>query len=171
MTEMPFFVARVLIQAGAPVNLTSESYESPLTLSCCGGHAELLLIDAGANIEETNDENYTPLMEAAREGHVHVVKILLENGAQVNATTDETMETALTVAACGGFTLSLEKSVSSCVIPSIDFRFTYFQNFDYDGRTALMKAAKNGFTEIVEFLVTKGVDVGFCFVFSIGSAL
>ncbi|ETN74269.1 ankyrin repeat protein, partial [Necator americanus] len=37
-------VARVLIQAGAPVNLTSESYESPLTLSCCGGHAELVSI-------------------------------------------------------------------------------------------------------------------------------
>nr|CDJ80356.1 Ankyrin and K Homology domain containing protein [Haemonchus contortus] len=134
-------VARILIQAGAPVNLTSESYESPLTLSCCGGHAELakLLIDAGANIEETNDENYTPLMEAAREGHVHVVKILLENGAQVNATTDETMETALTGLYSNGADL----------------------NFDYDGRTALMKAAKNGFVEIVEFLVSKGADVNY----------
>lgn len=28
-----------------------------------------MLLNAGANIEEPNDENYTPLMEAAREGH------------------------------------------------------------------------------------------------------
>ncbi|VDM51908.1 unnamed protein product [Angiostrongylus costaricensis] len=183
-------VARVLIQAGAPVNLTSEAYESPLTLSCCGGHAELakLLIDAGANIEETNDENYTPLMEAAREGYVHVVKVLLENGAEVNATTDETMETALTVAACGGFTLVVlftdlpaDRSVKfrqqmnqALSLASENGHFDVLQvlhsngadlvrfhlyNFDYDGRTALMKAAKNGFTEIVEFLVTKGADV------------
>lgn len=36
-----------------------------------------MLIDAGANIEETNDENYTPLMEAAREGHVVRVEKLI----------------------------------------------------------------------------------------------
>lgn len=28
-----------------------------------------LLLDRGAQIEEPNDEGYTPLMEAAREGH------------------------------------------------------------------------------------------------------
>lgn len=28
-----------------------------------------MLLDAGAYIEEPNDESYTPLMEAAREGH------------------------------------------------------------------------------------------------------
>ncbi|EYC19317.1 hypothetical protein Y032_0024g1015 [Ancylostoma ceylanicum] len=136
-------VARVLIQAGAPVNLTSESYESPLTLSCCGGHAELakLLIDAGANIEETNDENYTPLMEAAREGHVHVVKILLENGAQVNATTDETMETALTVAACGGFTEVLDVLVK------------HGGDLELGTNTPLMEAAQEGHASTVNYIL------------------
>ncbi|WKY07621.1 hypothetical protein Q1695_007241 [Nippostrongylus brasiliensis] len=136
-------VARILIQAGAPVNLTSESYESPLTLSCCGGHAELakLLIDAGANIEETNDENYTPLMEAAREGHVHVVKILLENGAQVNATTDETMETALTVAACGGFTEVLDVLVKNG------------GDLGLGTNTPLMEAAQEGHASTVNYIL------------------
>ncbi|KAK6746821.1 hypothetical protein RB195_000214 [Necator americanus] len=136
-------VARVLIQAGAPVNLTSESYESPLTLSCCGGHAELakLLIDAGANIEETNDENYTPLMEAAREGHVHVVKILLENGAQVNATTDETMETALTVAACGGFTEVLDVLVK------------HGGDLELGTNAPLMEAAQEGHASTVNYIL------------------
>lgn len=28
-----------------------------------------MLLDAGAHLEEPNDESYTPLMEASREGH------------------------------------------------------------------------------------------------------
>ena len=47
--------------------------------------------------------SYTPLMEAAREGHEDVVQLLVEHGANVNAQTEETQETALTLAACGGF--------------------------------------------------------------------
>ncbi len=42
-------------------------------------------------------------MEAAREGHEDVVQLLVEHGANVNAQTEETQETALTLAACGGF--------------------------------------------------------------------
>lgn len=50
--------------------MPTDSFESPLTLAACGGHVELamLLLERGANIEEVNDEGYTPLMEAAREG-------------------------------------------------------------------------------------------------------
>lgn len=59
-----------------------DSFESPLTLAACGGHVELanLLIERGANIEEVNDEGYTPLMEAAREGHEEMVALLLSHG-------------------------------------------------------------------------------------------
>ena len=59
-----------------------DSFESPLTLAACGGHTDLalLLIERGAKIEEVNDEGYTPLMEAAREGHEEMVTLLLANG-------------------------------------------------------------------------------------------
>ncbi len=62
--------------------MPADSFESPLTLAACGGHTELakLLIDRGANIEEVNDEGYTPLMEAAREGHEDMVALLLSCG-------------------------------------------------------------------------------------------
>ena len=59
-----------------------DSFESPLTLAACGGHTVLanLLIEYGAIVEEVNDEGYTPLMEAAREGHDEMVAMLLSQG-------------------------------------------------------------------------------------------
>lgn len=42
-------------------------------------------------------------MEAAREGHEEMVGLLLNHGANINAQTEETQETALTLACCGGF--------------------------------------------------------------------
>lgn len=64
------------------VNMPADSFESPLTLAACGGHTDLalLLLERGANIEEVNDEGYTPLMEAAREGHEEMVTLLLAHG-------------------------------------------------------------------------------------------
>jgi ankyrin repeat protein len=65
--------------------MPTDSFESPLTLAACGGHVDLamLLIERGANIEEVNDEGYTPLMEAAREGHEEMVALLLSQGIYV----------------------------------------------------------------------------------------
>jgi len=77
-------------------------------------------------------------MEAAREGHEDVVALLIDqgtgqyllhwvfylsplcSGANINAQTDETQETALTLACCGGFLevvqLLAEKGVYLCVL-------------------------------------------------------
>ena len=66
----------------------------------------MLLLERGANIEEVNDEGYTPLMEASREGHEEMVALLLSQGADINAQTEETQETALTLACCGGMIFS-----------------------------------------------------------------
>ena len=52
---------------------------------------------------QVNDEGYTPLMEASREGHEEMVALLLSQGSDINAQTEETQETALTLACCGGF--------------------------------------------------------------------
>ena len=61
-------------------------------------------------------------MEAAREGHEDVVQLLIEHGANVNTQTEETQETALTLACCGGFMevvqYLIEHGQSTCPNPS-----------------------------------------------------
>jgi len=45
--------------------------------ACAGGHEEVVrtLLDAGANVEDHNENGHTPLMEAASAGHVGVAKV------------------------------------------------------------------------------------------------
>lgn len=68
--------------AGANINAqTEETQETALTLACCGGFTDVadFLIKAGADIELGAS---TPLMEAAQEGHLELVKyefVLLSN--------------------------------------------------------------------------------------------
>lgn len=72
----------MLCRLGANINAqTEETQETALTLACCGGFLEVadFLIKAGADIELGCS---TPLMEAAQEGHLELVKYLLAAGGQ-----------------------------------------------------------------------------------------
>lgn len=85
-----------------------------------------------------NDEGYTPLMEAAREGHLQVVKSLLKSGAKINAETEETHETALTLAACGGFLEVVECLVSGGA------------DIELGASSPLMEASQEGHYQVVK---------------------
>ncbi|XP_031786072.1 ankyrin repeat and KH domain-containing protein mask isoform X3 [Nasonia vitripennis] len=142
-------VARLLLDSGAQVNMPTDSFESPLTLAACGGHVDLamLLIERGANIEEVNDEGYTPLMEAAREGHEEMVALLLSQGANINAQTEETQETALTLACCGGF------------LEVADFLIKAGADIELGASTPLMEAAQEGHLDLVRYLLETNANV------------
>ncbi len=107
----------------------------------------MLLIERGANIEEVNDEGYTPLMEAAREGHEDMVALLLAQGADLNAQTEETQETALTLACCGGF------------LDVADFLIKAGADIEAGASTPLMEAAQEGHLELVKYLLENKATV------------
>lgn len=74
---------------GADINAqTEETQETALTLACCGGFLEVadFLIKAGADIELGAS---TPLMEAAQEGHLELVRYLIAAGESSFHTIDE----------------------------------------------------------------------------------
>ncbi len=50
---------------------------TPLMYACASGHIQTVrvLLDAGANVEDHNENGHTPLMEAASAGHVEVAKV------------------------------------------------------------------------------------------------
>lgn len=50
---------------------------TPLMYACASGHEPCVrvLLEAGANVEDHNENGHTPLMEAASAGHVSVAKV------------------------------------------------------------------------------------------------
>lgn len=97
-----------------------------------------LFLKAGMNPNAKNREGQTALQLAAREGRVPIVKVLLDNGADVNP--------ALPWAAAHGqaeaLNLLMGKRPSQAAV-----------------KTALRVAAGNGHTRIVEALLDSGADV------------
>lgn len=134
---------------GANINAqTEETQETALTLACCGGFLEVAdyLIKHGADIELGAS---TPLMEAAQEGHLDLVKFLLENKADVHAQT-QTGDTALTYACENGHTDVAEMLLLFGAA---------LEHLSEGGRTPLMKACRAGHICTVKFLIQKGADV------------
>ena len=100
------------------------------------------LIKIGAFINAQNNSGTTALMNAARRGHINMVKMLLQEGAKVNLQTTTTGLTALTYTAYHGHTdvikVLLEAGADSTVV-------------GYEG-TAIQIAELYGFPELVKVL-------------------
>ncbi|CAG2063495.1 unnamed protein product, partial [Timema podura] len=134
---------------GANINAqTEETQETALTLACCGGFTDVadFLIKAGADLELGAS---TPLMEASQEGHIDLVRYLLESNADVHAQT-QTGDTALTYACENGHT------------DVADLLLQFGANLEHEsegGRTPLMKACRAGHLCTVQFLISKHADV------------
>ncbi|VEN64744.1 unnamed protein product [Callosobruchus maculatus] len=87
---------------------------------------------------------YTALHYAARNGQLDVCKLLIENGANINAVTNGGV-TALSRAASTGNKDIVEYLLSKDADPFVK---------DSDGKTALHKAAENGHAHICRILLS-----------------
>lgn len=77
---------KLLIAAGADVNIRDKFEESPLS-ECCSDFAPecvKLLIEHGANVNSRDDEGSTPLVSAIIGREPEILRILIESGASVN---------------------------------------------------------------------------------------
>jgi ankyrin repeat protein len=60
--------------------------ETPLSLACSQGKFYLVksLMDRGYDINQKDYLNYTPIIRAAINGHINIVKLLISYGAKIN---------------------------------------------------------------------------------------
>jgi len=108
-----------------------------------------LLLDAGADMNATNNDGDTALILAAVQGHAEIVRLLLDRGANVEAT-DSDGYTAFIVAAAS----SHAEIVRLLLDRGADINAT-----NHDGNTSLIEAAQNGYADIVRLLLDRGANV------------
>ncbi|TCI03923.1 hypothetical protein EZV61_06930 [Corallincola luteus] len=73
-------IARVLVEAGVPVDIRSAMGTTALGFAADNGKQGLVrtLLQLGADINSQNDRGWTPLMRAVDSVHVEMVKLLLQ---------------------------------------------------------------------------------------------
>ncbi len=152
-------LARALIGVGANVDAAGEWGRTPLLgiahefgrfmAKVPGGQVACarLLIEAGADLNLRDAEGRTALRVAAESGHVELVVILRDAGADVAGL----CEAELRHASSKGY---LDR-VQALIRAGADVNAREIPN----GRTALMSAATAGHTAVVQALIEVGADV------------
>jgi len=145
-------VLNYLIKKGADVTAKRMDGIGALASAAVAGHEDVvkvLLKNKEVNVNESDNEGLTPVMNVCEHGSVVVLKMLVKAGGDVNAVSVNGF-TALIVASAAGNLDQVKFLLESGA--EVDAMHE-------EGVTALMYAAASGHLEVVELLVSKGAEV------------
>ncbi|XP_037085410.1 protein phosphatase 1 regulatory subunit 16A-like isoform X2 [Pollicipes pollicipes] len=169
---------RRLLSLGVDPNSTNEDGLTALH-QCCIDDSEAmmaLLLDHGANVDAKDSERWTPLHAAATCGHLHLVKQLVERGANLLAVNadgnmaydicedDTTLEYIETQMARRGVTQELIEQtrgeIEAAMLEDLKQRpMSALEERVQQSATPLHIAAANGYITVVEYLLDNHVCV------------
>jgi uncharacterized protein len=166
-------VIQFLIDTGADVNAPSSLFPlqenvTPL-MEARTPNVTKLLLGAGANVHAMDSNNNTPLIFAAADGNLEIIKLLVEAGANVNTTgskyVDEWFEDRRSTHAGGPFYLGtvLNAAIESGSLEAVDYLIqsgASLQGLNTNNYTPLEWAVGYGTPEIFSFLLENGASYG-----------
>jgi ankyrin repeat protein len=144
----------ILKDTTSPIDVNAVDWDglTALIAAAASGHVDIvktLIKDFSADVNLQDKDGITALMEASIMGHTKVVELLLQAGAEVDATT-KSLVTALWLAAG-------ENKVD--VIKALIKKGAETTVTRVDGLTALMAAAHAGHVDAVKLLIQNGADI------------
>ena len=146
-------VVKMLVEAGAGVCVTDNERRTCLTLAACCGHTETVRYLVGLKVVDVNHtDSYgrTALHWAIQEGYRDVMQVLIDAGAGVCVTDNESY-TCLTLASVYGHTEIVRYLVG---LKEMDVHHA-----DNNGCTALHWAVQEGPPDVVQVLIDAGADM------------
>ncbi len=162
-------VFKTLLVAGAAVNTVDADPQHILITACKHGDTTLveLLIASSVdvNVLETKsihshsipDKEATPLNAACAEGHLSVVRLLLDHGADIEKTNESSATPLMT--AIHGENLSIDRLLLDAGA-NVNHAVTSVTVSHANYVTPLSKAAEDSKLEIVEILLSAGAIIG-----------
>lgn len=147
-----FDEAKTLLDAGADINFTNLSGETPLMSLTSPQTMDLMswLLRNGANPNIASTSKETPLHRAISVESVDLVDLLVKNGADVNAK-DQFNVTPLMLVAVSEYARAHEMASIIASAPGIDL-----DQASDDGTAPVMAAAARGKSEILKVLLDAG---------------
>jgi len=148
-------IIKILVAAGADLNVADDNGETPLMLLASQDFSETAIVallkeGARASINAKDQQGRTALMLAAQTGFVERIKKLLDAGASINMR-DNKRQTALTYAALG-------YSARSDIIRFLVAAGLRADDENDDGQTALMLTAQRHVADAISHLLKAGAD-------------
>jgi cytohesin len=150
----------ILLDRGANIEMTNKYEKTPLLAMIENGKHYLdmikFLLSRGANVEARDEDNNTPLINAALKSDANIMRVLLDHGADINATGTFEKDKEMTPLMICSY---ISKYANEDCMELLIERGADLEARNSKGYTALLLAGKRNADDHVRLLLKAGSNV------------